>query len=74
MFIEVTQRTEATNTNTKAVDLTTVMSAVVGSVMGVVILIIGVVVVVVVRKKQVFHISSCRLYSRMNTSTYISFY
>jgi len=54
MFIEVTQRTEAPNTNTKSTDATTVTPAVVGSVMGVVIVIMGVVIVVVVRKNRLY--------------------
>ena len=52
MFIEVTQRTEAPFTNTKATDATAVTPAVVGSVMGVVILIMGVVTVVVLRTNR----------------------
>jgi len=60
MFIEVTQRTEAPYTNTKAIDATTVTSgpnsiaAVVGSVMRAVIVIMGVVIVVVVRKNRLY--------------------
>ena len=52
MLIEVTHRTEAPNTKSKATDATKVTPAVVTSVMGVVILIMGVVTVVVLRTNR----------------------
>jgi len=54
MFIEVTQRTEAPNTNAKTTDATTVTPAVVDSIMGVVTLIMGVVIVVLIRNNRLY--------------------